>query len=282
MPRILRNLKIHEVSSVDKGAGRGVKVMLMKRADDPVLDVRGIIKPKHKREPDMTPEQIAEMIKKSVESATANFATEIAKRDMEILVLKMSPDEQSHCKDMDDAGKKSFMAMKPEDRAAKMKKAEDPDTVLDAKIAKVVAPIVTENADLKKRLAIYEDERDQEAFRKRAVAAGLKPEDGELMRKAYGGDIKAQGELDKRITEIVKSANEIAKTAGVFREFGSNHQGSGDTPTAKMWALADELRKTEKCLTREQAFAKVSTDPANTDLWQEIRKAEKAASGITT
>ena len=31
MPRILRNLKVNEVSSVDKGAGEGVRIMLMKR-----------------------------------------------------------------------------------------------------------------------------------------------------------------------------------------------------------------------------------------------------------
>jgi hypothetical protein len=30
-PRMLRNLKIAEVSSVDSGAGHGVRVMLMKR-----------------------------------------------------------------------------------------------------------------------------------------------------------------------------------------------------------------------------------------------------------
>jgi hypothetical protein len=33
MSRILRNLKINEVSGVDRGAGRGVKIMLMKRDD---------------------------------------------------------------------------------------------------------------------------------------------------------------------------------------------------------------------------------------------------------
>jgi hypothetical protein len=34
MPNVLRNLKILEVSSVDRGAGDGVKIMIMKRADD--------------------------------------------------------------------------------------------------------------------------------------------------------------------------------------------------------------------------------------------------------
>lgn len=281
MPRILRNLKIHEVSSVDKGAGRGVKVMLMKRDEDPVLDVRGIIKTKTKQERDMTPEQIAELVKSAVTTATASFTVELAKRDAEILLMKMSPDEQAHCKGMDDAGKKAFMAMKPEDRAAKMKKADDPAAILDAKIAKAVQPIVTENAELKKQLQIFQTEREQNDFAKRAVAAGLRAEDGELMRKAYAGDATSQAALDKRIGEIVKGANEIAKTAGLFSEFGSNHQGSGDTPVAKLWALADELRKSEKGLTREQAFAKVSQDPANSALWQEMRKAEKATAGVT-
>jgi hypothetical protein len=34
MPNVLRNLKILEVSSVDRGAGDGVKIMIMKRAED--------------------------------------------------------------------------------------------------------------------------------------------------------------------------------------------------------------------------------------------------------
>jgi hypothetical protein len=34
MPTMLRNLKISEVSSVDRGAGEGVQILLMKRADD--------------------------------------------------------------------------------------------------------------------------------------------------------------------------------------------------------------------------------------------------------
>lgn len=41
MPNILRDIRIDEVSSVDKGAGEGVRVMLMKRAgatDDMVID----------------------------------------------------------------------------------------------------------------------------------------------------------------------------------------------------------------------------------------------------
>lgn len=33
MPRILRNLRINEVSGVDRGAGEGVKILLMKRAE---------------------------------------------------------------------------------------------------------------------------------------------------------------------------------------------------------------------------------------------------------
>jgi hypothetical protein len=34
LPKILTNIRIDEVSAVDKGAGEGVKIMLMKRDDD--------------------------------------------------------------------------------------------------------------------------------------------------------------------------------------------------------------------------------------------------------
>jgi hypothetical protein len=34
MPRQLKNIRIDEVSSVDRGAGKGVRVLLMKRGDD--------------------------------------------------------------------------------------------------------------------------------------------------------------------------------------------------------------------------------------------------------
>src|SRR6516162_10895995 len=33
--RLLRNLRINEVSAVDRGAGEGVKIVLMKRDDEP-------------------------------------------------------------------------------------------------------------------------------------------------------------------------------------------------------------------------------------------------------
>jgi hypothetical protein len=38
MPKILRRLRINEVSSVDRGAGEGVKIMLMKREEEPLYN----------------------------------------------------------------------------------------------------------------------------------------------------------------------------------------------------------------------------------------------------
>lgn len=284
MPRILRDLKITEVSSVDKGAGRGVKVMLMKRDDesaDDVIDVRGLITKKTKETADMTPEQIAEMINKAVTAAVSPLQADITKRDSEIAFLKMTDEEKAFCADMGDEEKKSFADMKPEERAAKMKKSDDPDAALDAKITKAVQPIVTENAELRKQLQAYETERTIETFKKRAVDAGLKAEDGEIMRKAYSGDADAGDKLAKRIAEITASAAAMAKAAGVFSEFGSNHQASGDTPLAKLNALASDLRKADPKLSQAQAFAKVATDPANIELWQEARKLEKSAANLS-
>lgn len=42
MPRLLKDIKIDEVSSVDKGAGRRVRVMLMKRDEDAAMEKRSL------------------------------------------------------------------------------------------------------------------------------------------------------------------------------------------------------------------------------------------------
>ena len=44
MPRILHNLKIHEVSSVTRGAGEGVRIKLMKSDDVKALDLSAFLK----------------------------------------------------------------------------------------------------------------------------------------------------------------------------------------------------------------------------------------------
>jgi hypothetical protein len=55
MPRILRNLQIREISGVDKGAGRGVKILLMKRFfPDDNIDIASIPAPAAEKQESIT------------------------------------------------------------------------------------------------------------------------------------------------------------------------------------------------------------------------------------
>lgn len=109
-------------------------------------------------------------------------------------------------------------------------------------------------------------DRERTSFSKQAVDMGLEEKDGEMLRKAFGGDKVAQIALQKRITEKLKSAEALAKTAGVFSEFGSAQDGVGGDAYSQLMAKAQELRKTEPKLSEAQAFTKVWEDPANREL----------------
>jgi hypothetical protein len=63
MARILRRLKITDVSSVDAGAGRGVRVVLTKRHQQEVT-----LNKLHKDNDSIDPETIAKVVKTSHES----------------------------------------------------------------------------------------------------------------------------------------------------------------------------------------------------------------------
>jgi membrane protein involved in colicin uptake len=283
MPRVLKDIKINEVSGVDRGAGEGVRVVFMKRRDN------------QQQEIDMTPEQIATLvadgIKKAMETAlpaavtaaTADMAKAAAAAQAEITLLKMSDAEKAFCdkKGWDDTQRKAFAAKPDADRAADMAKAAS-EGKLPAEIAKAltdanaeIAKRDTLIADLKKR-ADAADEKDAiVTFGKRAVAAGLKEADGEIMRKAYAGDAAAQTELDKKFTELTKALTAAQETGNIFKTFGSDGgEGGGATAHEQFIAKATELRKSEPKLSPEQAYSKVYTDPANAALSIQHRREE--------
>jgi hypothetical protein len=291
MPRVLKDIKIHEVSGVDRGAGEGVRVVLMKRLDTT------------EQETDMTPEQIAKLISDGVtaglakalpealKAGTADITKALADAQAELAVLKMSADEKDHCdkQGMDDAARKAFAAKSPEDRKAAMTKAADKDK-LPPEITKALeganGDLKKANdtiADMQKRLAAHDEREAKATFEKRATDLGLKAEDGEIMRKAYGGDAGAQTELDKRIAAMAKSLKTAQDSSGIFREFGKQGEdGTGGDAYAKLTQKADELRKADTKLSPEQAFTKVYTDPANAEIAMQYRKedAERRRSRI--
>lgn len=283
MPRLLRDITIKEVSSVDRGAGRGVKVMLMKRDGDPSDHPSGDIA--------MTKEELDALVAKSVKDAvaaavtdvtktlTAAQAAELAKRDFEIAVLKMSAPHKTYMDGCDEATQKKFAAMSDADREDFMgknpkKRAADPVHQDDlTKRDVVVADLQKRLDDQGKELAQTRLEKAQADFKKRAVDAGLTEADGETMRKAYGGDAEAQAQLTKRFAEVTAGLKKQVETGALFKEFGHTAPVAG-TPMAEIQAKADELRKADPKLTKEQAFAKAYEDPANAEIVGRARAAE--------
>lgn len=228
-----------------------------------------------------TEKSVAEIVAKAIADAlkpitTAN-AAELAKRDAEIAVLKMTDAQKAFMAGCSEDQKKAFTEMDAEKRDAFMAdnphvKKGEPATKRDVvAVSDEIAKRDTQIADLKKRLDAADLKEAQTSFVKRAADAGLTAAgDGEIMRKAYSGDAASQLQLEARFASIKKAADAALETAGVFKEFGTSQGNDGQSGTAyaALTAKAEELRKTEsgKGLTQAQAFAKVYQDPANREL----------------
>lgn len=350
MSRVLKDITISEVSSVDRGAGRGVKVLLMKRDDgaepywkrdftqeqrdaaassgaalpdgsfplkneqdlknairlagkasDPAkakshiktrasaLGLTDLIPDTWKRDSgdlEMTKEELDKLVADAVTAGITKALEEPAKllkkQAEEISLLKMTDAQKAYMAGCDEATKKKFTDTPSDERDGFMQK--NPLVKRDAPVDQAelqkrdtqIVDLRTSNAEMKKRLDTIDLEKAVEDFKKRAVTAGLDEADGETMRKAYGGDAEAQKTLDKRHAEVRAALQKQVETGVLFGEFGTNKAVTGSA-MGMLNAKADELRKTEAGakLTREQAFAKVYEDPANSELAAQ-EKAERS------
>jgi len=338
MARRLRDLTITEVSGVDRGAGQGVQILLMKRDEGepywkrdftqeqrdhaassgaalpdgsyPIQnkgDLKNAIAAigrakdpgkakahiKSRAEAlgatDMLPDDwqkrqesemalSAEMQKAlddAVKTATASMQETINKQAAELQVLKLTDAENAHCSDekMTEDQRKAFAAKTPEERAAAMKKRADQnvDPVAVA-VAKALAPMQEQLTDLQKRNQALQAEADKVTFEKRAHEMGLRKDDGEMVRKAFSGDVDAQTALAKRIKEISTALSETQRAAGIFKELGSTG-GDGNTgPDDELKAKAAELRKADPKLSDAQAYSKASE--LHPDIFARVRQEE--------
>lgn len=124
---------------------------------------------------------------------------------------------------------------------------------------------------------IAKAERDQRERRdyieKAATLENLSKSDEEVgdllltVAKAERDGHLAEGTSEK-LTELLKAANEAAAPA--FREVGRTGHGEQRDAQAKLDAAAEDLRKADPKLTREQAVAKALDE--NPSLYTEIRK----------
>lgn len=191
-------------------------------------------------------------------AAVKTSADALAKATTDLAIAKaaMSDDEKAHHDGLkDDDAKEKFRAMSSSERKAKMAKRDD----LPEHIRKALA----DADDMRKRLAALEDKDATEVISKRLADIGIASEHVDTVKKAYTGD---KGAVDKLI-DLVKAAYAQVKAAGLFKELGDGRNGSGTTTAYdELVAKADELRKKDTSLTKEQAFAKVYADPANAEI----------------
>lgn len=157
--------------------------------------------------------------------------------------------------------KKAFREASHERRAEIMKSSEP---ALPAHIQKVL----DDNEAMRKRLEALEGGTTLVTMAKLAKDSDLPETEAETLQKAYTGDRSA---VDK-LLGFVKQGFAAARAGGVFKEFGTIHGGDiDDSALAQLNKLAADLRKQDAKLTPDQAFSKVYTDPANTELVRKER-----------
>ena len=118
---------------------------------------------------------------------------------------------------------------------------------------------------LKADVAAMKAERDLENFKKVAKECDMPESDAAVLQKAYRGDKES---VDKLLA-MIKAAHAQVRAAGLFKEVGASGPGISDDPLEMLKAKADEIRKADGKLTKEQAFVKAM------EMYPEIARAER-------
>lgn len=235
MPRLLQNLKIREVSSVSRGAGKGVKVMLMKMRDGTALT------PQHNETLDKSLERMFEVsaehgvppenvtkARKALSASIAEIEKNVTAEDQQTAIEK----SLSQCVDyltglVPVAKAEAFLAAV----AAFSKKdpamtPEQLQKMIDDAVGKVVAPLQKSLTD---STALISKQADEIALLKmsephRDYAIWLKSEEG----------VAALGETADKVGEFVKKfvAADVAGRDKVIKAFPPKKKGTKPDPDA--------------------------------------------------
>lgn len=245
-------------------------------------DVRAAHPSLTKGDDTMTPEEMKKLFGEEIAKATKPLSDIVEKQAHELSVLKMTPLAKAFYDGLGtDDLKKAFAAKKPADQDDEAQKAKTAKSAIPDELAKALAPIMLTTETLTKRNVELEttvksltEAEEVKKFEKRAADLGLPVEHGAIMRKAYAGDKDAIEKHDAMLKGLV----EQVRTGKVFEEFGkANAGGTGATAYDRLVAKAEEIRKAAPAdapLTKEQAFAKAYTDPANAELAQQNKRDE--------
>jgi hypothetical protein len=216
----------------------------------------------------MTDEEKKKLADAEKERDDTKKAFELQKR--EIAMLKMSDKHKAYCdargSDMGADEKDKFMAMEPADRDAHMAKhpvPQDTEKRIQEEVTKRVAndPTVVE---MRKQLDVLTKREAVTVVRKSWATQGLTEAQMDIVEKAWEA-VTDKAPIEAMVKQLA-AGNAQAREAGIFKELGGSGNDNGATPHDQILAKADELRKVDPKLTREQAYAKAYTDPANHEI----------------
>lgn len=145
----------------------------------------------------------------------------------------------------------------------------------DTPEAVALAKALAETADLHKRVAGFEAERELLAMQKRAVEVGAAPAQAEVLLKASKGDLAAFDTL----LGLLKAANAQAKSGALFKEFGAVGGPVDGSAAAEVESLAQAMIKTTPTLS--PILARVQVRKAQPELAQRERNEERATARAT-
>lgn len=227
---------------------------------------------------------------KQLRKAVAKLEKRLAKADSRLAAaLTMSKAAKDHMDDpdadMDEDKKKAFLDLTPEERTKFIENnplavtAQKRVAALPEPIRKQLEQSAKDSVELAKR--VEADELRE--FSKQATDVGQPAALGASLRTLAKG-LGTEEDRTKAIDEVMKAltaAAEQARTAGIFKEFGTGRGATGgawDQLLAKAEELRSEVSKGAGApLTPEQAFAKVYENPANVALVKQYNEEKRRA-----
>jgi hypothetical protein len=265
-PRVLRNLRIDEVSSVDKGAGDGVKITLMKRdaAGDALR--ASLLKQQARDRLDAVNDEALDAINDDGDSS--NMSRHIS--HLADLICEAKPDV-SRQEALD------WLLHTKSGQALIVRTKKRKEQTMPEIFSKMVADIGIERIAKAVVERGYSTAISEREFTEAVTALAVKrfpdkPRDV-AFAKLFGEQTEEAATL-RKAHAIIKGMPRMTLVP-----VGDESVDDGGNAYDALMAKAAELRQADGSLTEAQAFAKVYTDPANARLAQKERLQNRPRAG---
>lgn len=299
MPTYLKNLKLEELSFVDKGANQHARVTIFKRAkpaggdagDDTGNDEETTMPVDEKKVAELE-KQVADL---TASVTKANEASEALKKELEAAtaakaaadaIAKLSDVEKAHYATLKgDDDKKMFLEMSEDDRKKATKKAADADEVVKIEGQEIRKSVVGEATftvmkSQAERIAKAEDdikkareEGEMATLRKRADdqyghVPGTTDERASMLREIGKMDKETQALFEK----VFEQSEKLAKSA-----FGTFGTAAGGELTADVKKAADTfVAKVEEIRKAKNISRTAALESARKEFPEEFKAYQKA------